>query len=197
MVQRADEELELRTGLLGELEVERCLVQNFWHPVRLDTAQMASNADLIAVNRKRRVAIQVKTSTSPRGGHSWLFFGYAASFLRTGKPIFNSKNSPLIADVVIAVSYYSAGSAFVVFPVALAEKLCALHATYWNSVPTKKQAERSAAFPIYLPLNAERKTHPEHYARLRRNVQPYLNAWHILKEDVEKLHDPKRWPLLK
>lgn len=192
-----DEEIELRVGLLGELEVERCLVQNLWHPVRLDTAQMASNADLIAVNRKRRVSIQVKASNNGVR-HNWLFFGYAAAFLRTGKTIFNSKNSPLIADVVVAVSYHAEGSRFVVLPVALAEALCALHATFWNGVPTRKKKEkRSAAFPIYLPLDANRKSHPEHYARLKRNVQRFENAWHILKEPIEKLHDPKKWPLVR
>jgi hypothetical protein len=191
-----DEEIGLRVGLLGELEVEKCLVQNHWHPVRLDTAQMASNADLIAVNRKRRVAIQVKSSNNS-DRHDWLGFGYATGFLKDGTSIFNSKKSPLIADVVVAVSYNERGSRFVVLPVALAEALCRLHATYWNGIPKKQKGKRSTSFPIYLPLNANRKPHATHYDRLKRNVAPYENAWQILKEPVDKLHDPKKWPLLK
>ena len=36
-------------GRLGELLVEQQLIERGWHPVRLDTAQMASNADLLAI----------------------------------------------------------------------------------------------------------------------------------------------------
>ena len=49
-------------GLLGELQVEQRLVEEGWHPVRLDTGRMASNADLLAVNRQHRVSIQVNTN---------------------------------------------------------------------------------------------------------------------------------------
>ena len=38
------EEPNLRVGLLGELAVEMPIVQHGWHPVRLDTTQLASNA---------------------------------------------------------------------------------------------------------------------------------------------------------
>jgi hypothetical protein len=84
------------------------IVQQGWHPVRLDTAQMASNADLIAIKGKQRVSIQVKTTNAETqhgkgDAAGWLSFGYATGYLRDKKPIFNSKNSPLIADVVIAV----------------------------------------------------------------------------------------------
>ena len=37
-------------GRLGELLVEQQLIERGWHPVRLDTAQMASNADLLAID---------------------------------------------------------------------------------------------------------------------------------------------------
>ena len=66
-----------KVGLLGELEVELMLVRQGWHPVRLDTGQMASNADLLAISREHRVCIQVKTTDSDKGhSHSqWLGFG--------------------------------------------------------------------------------------------------------------------------
>jgi len=58
----AEADISPKVGLLGELEVELRLAKNGWHPVRLDTNQMAANADLIAVNKMKRVSIQVKTT---------------------------------------------------------------------------------------------------------------------------------------
>lgn len=40
---------EAKIGLLEELAVELQLAKHRWYSVRLDTAQMASNADLIAI----------------------------------------------------------------------------------------------------------------------------------------------------
>ena len=54
-----EEEVSPRTGLLGELEVELHLVKNAWHPVRLDTNQKASNADLVTVKKLKRVSLQM------------------------------------------------------------------------------------------------------------------------------------------
>jgi hypothetical protein len=192
-------QLNPRVGLLGELEVEIRLVQNGWHPVRLDTAQMASNADLLAVNRQHRVSIQVKTTdTHKQHSHSqWLGFGYSTGYVREKKSIFNSKDSPLIADVVIGVSYFPGNSRFVVMPVAFAEALCRLHCDYWSSVPTKKAGKRSDSFPIYLCFAADRKTHTEYHERVKRNVLKFEDAWQVLSEPLAKLHDAKRWPLLK
>ena len=56
-------------GRLGELLVEQQLLERGWHPVRLDTAQMASNADLLAIKEKCRVSLQVKT-TNVKSKHS-------------------------------------------------------------------------------------------------------------------------------
>jgi hypothetical protein len=194
------EELNPRIGLLGELAVEMQIVQHCWHPVRLDTAQMASNADLIAVNRQRRVSIQVKTTNTETQNNSdtagWLSFGYATGYLRDKRPIFNSKNSPLIADVVIAVSYHPQNTRFVIMPVAFAETLCRIHCDYWASVPTKTGIKRSLAFPIYLPFTVNRHVHLEHFDRIKRNVLKFENAWDVLSEDISTLHDPKKWPLL-
>lgn len=195
------QELNPRIGLLGELAVEMQIVQHGWHPVRLDTAQMASNADLIAVNRHRRVSIQVKT-TSAETQHNgdvagWLSFGYATGYLRDEKPIFNAKNSPLIADVVIAVSYHPQKAHFVIMPVAFAETLCRIHCDYWASVPTKTGSKRSLAFPIYLPFTVTRQVHVKHFDCIKRNVLKFENAWGVLSEDVGKLHDSKKWPLLR
>jgi len=121
-----------RVSLLGELEVELRLVKHGWHPVRHDTAQMASNTDLLAVNRQQRISIQVKTTDAAKGhshSHS-LGFGYSTVYLRDGKPIFNTKNSPPVADVVVGVSYNPGASRFVVMPVAYAEALCRAHCDY-------------------------------------------------------------------
>jgi hypothetical protein len=202
----AIEELSPRVGLLGELEVEMQIIQQGWHPVRLDTAQMASNADLLAVNRQRRVSIQVKTTDALKQhvkSHNeevagWLNFGYSTGYLSDGKSIFNSKKSPLIADVVVAVSYFPQKSRFIVMPVGFAETLCRLHCDYWNSVPTKAaKGQRSKTFPIYLPFVGNRQVHFKHFERIQRNVLRFENAWNILSEDVDRLHDPTKWPLLR
>jgi hypothetical protein len=181
------------------------IVQHGWHPVRLDTAQMASNADLLAVNHQRRVSIQVKTTNAQtqhtvalhRDAAGWLSFGYATGYLRDGKRIFNSKNSPLVADVVIAVSFHPEKSRFVVMPIAFAEILCRRHCDYWSAVPTKAGKKRSQAFPIYLPFTANRQVHAEHYECIKRNVLKFENAWDVLSEDIATLHNPKKWPLFK
>src|SRR5262245_12696609 len=74
---------EVNVGRLGELQVEERLVENGWHPIRFDTAQMASNADLLAVNSRQRVFIQVKTTNGNDHSHAHaLMFGNAGSFLR-------------------------------------------------------------------------------------------------------------------
>jgi hypothetical protein len=191
--------------LLGELEVELQLVRAGWHSVRLDTAQMASNADLLAVNRKKRVSIQVKaTDTEKQHSHSqWLGFGYSTAYVRDKKPIFNSKVSPLIADVVLAVSYKSNASRFVVLPVAFAEKLCRTHIDYWSSVPAKKRedggklGQRSDSFPIFLCFDSAPRVHTVHHERMKRNLLAFENKWSILSEPIDNLHDPKTWPLLR
>ncbi len=82
-------------------------------------------------------------------------------------------------------------------PVALAETLCRIHCDYWSSVPTKAGNNRSQAFPIYLPFTVTRQVHAEHFDRMKRNVLKFENAWDVLSEDVGKLHDPKKWRLLK
>lgn len=192
------DEVGPRVGLLGELEVEIQLVERKWHPVRLDTAQMAANADLLAVNRQQRTFIQVKTTNAYKEhSHSkCLGFGYSTDYIQKKKSIFNSKNSPLIADVVIGVSYYPQKSRFVVMPVAFAETLCRLHCDYWHSRPEKTAAKkRSESFSIYLSFTADMKAHKEHHDRVKRNLQKFENAWNILSEPTDKLHDPKKWPL--
>jgi hypothetical protein len=189
----------MNIGLLGELQVEGRLVENGWHPIRLDTAQMASNADLFAVNRRQRVSIQVKTTdASRRHSHSHsLGFGYSTSYLRDGLSIFNSKESPIIADVVVGVTYNGSASRFVVLPVSLAEALCSVHCDYWASVPTRTETQtRSHFFPIYLSFTKVRKAHGRHHAQIQRNLLAYENAWHVVAEPLDKLHDPTQWSLL-
>ena len=193
-------ENELRApniGILGELEVELMLVRQGWHPVRLDTAQMAANADLLAMNREHRVSIQVKTTDADKQ-HShaqWLGFGYSTGYLKDGNQIFNSKKSPLVADVIVAVNYRAKGSRFVVMPVAFAEQLCRSACDYWYSVPTRTGSKRSPSFPIYLCFEAEPRSHAADNARVRRNLEAFENAWKVLFEPIEKLHDSRAWPL--
>ena len=132
-------------GRLGELLVEQQLIERGWHPVRLDTAQLASNADLVAIKGMHRVSLQVKTANNPRSEnpHSLsLAFGYygpkylcrcrppCSSNCCHSKPMFNSKLSPLVADIIVGVSY-GVSPRFVVLPVAFAEKLCRKHFDYW------------------------------------------------------------------
>jgi hypothetical protein len=193
-------EISPRVGLLGELKVELELVRHGWHPVRLDTAQMASNADLLAVNKKRRVSIQVKTTDGEkRHSHSqWLQFGYSTGYLRDNKTVFNSKESPLIADVIVGVYYRLSGTRFVVMPVAFAETLCCKQVDYWSAVPTRtEQGTRSDSFPIWLCFDDDPKAHRTHHRRIRRNLERFENAWDMLKEPIEKLHDSKSWRLSK
>lgn len=183
-------------GLLGELQVEQKLVERGWHPVRLDTASMASNADLLAINREKRVAIQVKTTRGKGHSHAdFLGFGYSTGYCREGKPIFNAKISPLIADIVVGVSYLESGSRFVVMPVGFAEKLCRHHCDYWSAVPTKGSGKRSISFPIYISLSSNRQAHREHHGRNSRNLLKFEDGWDILNAEPEQLRNPEAWEL--
>ena len=183
-------------GRLGELLVEQQLLERGWHPVRLDTAQMASNADLLAIKEKCRVSLQVKT-TNVKSKHSHsqsLSFGYATGYLRDGKPIFNSKPSPLVADVIVGVGYDSP-SRFVVMPVVFAEKLCRKHCNYWIKVLKKSGEIRSASFPIYLRFAAALGVHARHNKKMRRNLLAFEDRWELLSEPIDHLHDKTAWSL--
>lgn len=189
----------MNIGLLGELQVEQRLVELGWHPVRLDTAQMAINADLLAIRRKSRIAIQVKTTDAlSRHSHSgFLGFGYATNHLRDKTPVFNSKDSPLLADVIVGVSYRAKETRFVVLPVAQAEKLCRIWVNFWYKTPLLSGERRTTNFPIYLCFTATRGTHSKHHERMKRNLLAFEDKWEVLNEPIEKLHDPKAWPVLK
>ena len=187
----------MNTGLIGELQVEQRLVEHGWHPLRLDTAQMASNADLLAVNRRQRVSIQVKT-TDAGAGHSHarsLMFGYATGYIEKGTSIFNSKESPLVADVIVAVGYTPVKSRFVVMPVGYAENICRAQCDWWYSVPTQKGEVRSSSFPIYLSFAEEKTSHKEHHADVRRRLSEWEDRWDVLDLPIDDLHDRSRWPL--
>jgi hypothetical protein len=186
-------------GLLGELQVEQRLVELGWHPIRLDTGRMAANADLLAMDRGRRVSIQVK-STDASSGHSHahcLGFGYASAYLGGGS-VFNAKKSPIVADVVVAVSYRPGASRFVVMPVAFAEGLCRAHCDYWATVPKRDAAsgKRSDSFTIYLAFTEVRSTHGPHNERMQRNLLAFEDRWDVLQEPVERLHQTSAWSLL-
>ena len=187
----------LNVGLLGELQVEIRLVEEGWHPVRLDTAQMAVNADLFAVRRRDRVAIQVKTTKGEGHSHAgFLGFGYATSHLKDGTPVFNSKDSPLVADVIVGVHYIRGASRFVVLPVSVAERLCCEHAKYWYNTPLLNGGARTTNFPLYLCFAHSPGTHATHHERMKRNLLAFENAWHVLDQPTDKLHDEGAWELL-
>ena len=116
------------------------------------------------------------------------------------KAIFNGKDSPLIADVVVGVMYHPEKTRFVVMPVAFAEALCRFHCDYRASVPTKFRTDRRKrgnSFPIYLCFTADRRTHTAHHERIKRNLLKFEEAWDILSEPLTKLHDFNKWRLLK
>lgn len=187
----------LNVGLLGELQVEMRLVEEGWHPVRLDTAQMAVNADLFAVRKRDRVAIQVKTTKGTGHSHAgFLGFGYATSHLKDGTPVFNSKDSPLEADVIVGVHYVREASRFVVLPVAVAEHLCREHAKYWYNTPLLNGKVRTTNFPLYLCFTHSPGTHSKHHERMKRNLIAFENAWNVLSDPVDKLRDVKAWKVL-
>jgi|GEM_PF-2512984 len=189
----------MNIGLLGELEVEAQLVLHGWHPIRLDSAQMAANADLIAINRTKRIMIQVKATNGLQSNShgDFLGFGYSTGYLRDKLPIFNAKDSPLIADVVIGVRYIQVQTRFVVMPVALAEKLCRLHCDYWFKVPTRtKTGKRSESFPVYLAFTRTPEAHGEHHDRIRKNLLAFENAWHVLDDEPDRLRNPEAWELI-
>ena len=199
-----NEILTPKIGLLGELEVELELVRRGWHPVRLDTAQMAANADLIALKGSKRITIQVKTTNAEKSkSHSnALGFGYSTGYIRDGKSIFNSKESPIVADVVIAVSYKHRQSKFVILPVSVAEALCRLHVDYWSNIPAKKRhdagklGKRSDSFPIFLRFGGiPTEVHFAHQKMIMQNLRHFEDAWHILDEPVKKLAAAKPYKL--
>ena len=112
------------------------------------------------------------------------------------------KIANLIADVVISVvSDYPRTSRFVVMPVSFAEALCCHHCDYWTNVKTATGKQRSDSFPIYLCLEADLtgKTPADvaHHERVKRNLLKFEDAWYVLSEPFAKLHDPKKWPLLR
>jgi len=190
---------EVDYGLLGELQVEEQLVRCGWHPVRLNAAGTASNSDLLAVKGLSRVSIQVKTTDAEnKHSHSQsLGFGYSTSYLRDAKSIFNSKDGPFLADIVVGVACLGSTSRFVILPVAFAEKICRVHLDWWFGVPTRTDTgKRSHSFPIYLNFSGEPISHRDHHMRMRRNLEAYEGRWDLLSAPVERLHDGAYWAII-
>jgi hypothetical protein len=191
------------TGLIGELFVELRLAERGWHPVRLDRRRAALNVDLVAVRGTSRVAIQVKATSALDHSHrDHLQFGYSNDFL-AGGTVFNGKESPLKADVVVGVSHSPDDPRIVILPVAFAEALCGFHCRYWSSAPAKKRdtgeiGQRSKSFPLYLAFRSTptRGKHVAHAERLQRNLLAFEDKWEILEQSIERLHDPRAWPLI-
>lgn len=190
-------------GLIGELFVELRLAEQGWHPVRLDRRRAALNVDLVAVRGRSRVAIQVKATSAVDHSHrDHLQFGYSNDFL-AGGTVFNGKESPLKADVIIGVSHSPEDPRIVILPVAFAEALCGFHCRYWSSAPAKKRGTgelgpRSKSFPLYLAFRSTptRGKHVAHAERLQRNLLAFENRWDLLDAQTDDLHHAKAWPLL-
>ena len=188
----------LRTDLLGELQTEISLLEAGWHVLRLDRGERAANADMIALKKRHRVALQVKTTNAyNRHSHSdYLHMGYATDFLEKKRSIFNSKESPIMTDIVVGVIYNKEKSRFIVMPVAFAEKICRFHCKYWSGIKTKKMGKRSNSFPIKLCLNANPKAHSKHHEKIKKSLLRFENRWDYLSWSIEKLHDKRLWKLL-
>lgn len=178
-------------GRLGEVLVEQQLLERGWHPVRLDTAQMASNADLMAINGPLRVSIQVRTTDTRHK----LFFGRCDGCLKEEdpKPFYNSKLSPIIADIVVSV-WYGEPPVFVVMPVAFAENLGRAGCISWYNTPKKDGTRRSPGFPLYLKHHIA-GTMTDRDRALMKYLDEYQDRWDVLSEPIENLHDPKHWPV--
>ena len=185
-------------GRVGKLLVEQRLIELGWHPIRLDVAQLAANADLLAVNKKSRVSLQVKTTTESNN----FYFGHTTAYGRDPKRLFNSKDSPLEADVIVGLNY--AAEKFVVLPVAFAEKLCRAHFCYWSKVPKKprkdgSEPERRRPFPIYLRFDTDTlapyNPHRPHHEKMKRNISRFEDRWNLLSEPIDRLHDEAAWSL--
>ena len=190
------EEFDFKVGRLGELLVEQRLIEKGWHPVRLDTSQMAANADLLAINKAKRISIQVKTTNAAKKHvHSdHIGLGFTSDKSLDGGPVFNSKASPLIADVVVAVRYQMPQSKFVVLPVGLAENLCAKYIKYLKELP-KKDGKTRKGFGIYLPYLTVSKKHETLGTSISTKLKEFEDRWDILKEEPEILRDPSKWPI--
>ena len=175
---------------------QRLIERGGWH---LDTAQLASNADLVAIKGMHCVSLQVKTANNPRSEnpHSLsLAFGYyGPKYLDRSKPMFNSKPSPLVADIIVGVSY-GVSPRFVVLPVAFAEKLCRKHFDYWYPVPKKDGSQRSPSFPFHLhfPI-APNNPNACHLKTIERDCLAFENRWERLSEPIDRLHDETAWSL--
>ncbi len=63
---------------------------------------MASNTDLLAVNKRHGVAIQVKTTDADNAhSHSkWVGFGYSTGYLRDKKPVFNENRWDILLEPI-------------------------------------------------------------------------------------------------
>jgi hypothetical protein len=144
----------------------------------------------------RWLTIQVKAAdfSKQHDGNNWLGFGYSTNYLREGKSFFNSKDSPLLADIVVAVGYKENASQCVVQPVAFAEKLCrVLYSIPARKRDTMKLGKRSQTFPIYLCFDANRVPHRQHHERIKRNLRAFQDKWQILNAPIQKLRKSASW----
>ena len=135
----------LLSGKIGELLVELELTARGWHVERLDGAARAANGDLIAIQGRYRVVIQVKANGSQKGRVN---LGYASNYLERGTTFFNSKTAAIETDIVVSVTGGHRDPRFYVFTVAEAEQLAQSLATPWYRTPKRDGSQRSSSFPV-------------------------------------------------
>ena len=158
------QQTKIRNAKIGEVLVELELLKRDWHVERLDGAAKAVNGDLIAIKGRKRVVIQVKSALSWKRPS----FGHAGAFLKYGKPIFNSGDATIFADVLVTVCGTSDEPYFLVFTIEDAETLARAKATEAFAKPKRDGNKRSPDFPISVPLGDP-------------DIAEHTDAWDILE----------------
>lgn len=153
---------------IGERVVANELTYRGWVAINANSGEEnAPNIDIIALNKNKRITIQVKSSTaSSHKGH--YFLGYK----KGDNAHFNTKYGP-IADYIIAVYIFSPTNyTCLVLPVNEAERVCTIHNKHWMSKLKRDGNIRSENFPVYI-----KEDHAQEYGV---SIGEYIEAWHLL-----------------
>ena len=187
-------------GQLGKHLLEKRLRKHGWRPKRIDREGEASNADIraLSLDGERCVYLKVQVSNADvknRGGS--ILFGNSGNYLLgRSKSIFNSRPSPVVADIVVGVSYDFddiESSRFMVMPVAFAEKLCRFHCEYQARIPKRDGKKRDLDFLMYLRFRKARSNHLEHDEKIISSLLAFEGRWEMLSEPIDRLHDEEAW----
>lgn len=149
---------------IGERLVSNELTFRGWTVINANAGeQNAPNIDLIALNKKNRITIQVKCSTA-KSHKDQHFFGYSGS---KGK-LFNTKDGPE-ADFIVSIYVHSPCQySCLVLPTKTAERACQKHREYWQDNPKRDGGKRSENFPIFLNLKKD------------DSLEKYADAWELI-----------------